>query len=237
MKLFQYWDTGEPPEDVAACIRSAVEANPELPHRLFSRTSAAHFIGKHVGGRERDAFLSLEVPAMQADYLRLAVLWAKGGLWNDVDNLSVQPFGTLIEAAPGGYISMLDQLLQTDLLIVPRPRSPFFRACLELATRHIESRMEGGAYHVTGPRVLNLIWAAIDPAGAHEDWHRARDPRFTASAEAIEVAALYPGAAGAFARMERRHDVWTGQWVKTAIPAYKASPLDWRRWTRPIYAA
>ncbi len=235
MKLFQYWDTGDPPDDVAACIASAREYNSEMDHRLFDQDSGAHFLGKYVGPRERKVFLTLAVPAMQADYLRLGVLWAKGGIWNDADNLSVAPFRTLIEQAPGGYISMLANLLQTDLLFVPKAGSPFFRACLELATRHIEARMVGDATEVTGPGVLNLLWAAVDSKGAHEDPHRARDPALSPTAEARAVAALYPDAGMAFAQLERRHDIWTGQWVKTSIPAYKSTPKDWRRWRGPIY--
>jgi len=139
--------------------------------------------------------------------------------------------------APGGYLSMLDNVLQTDVIYAPTPHSPYFAAVLELATRMIERREQGDAYNVTGPRLLNLIWAAIDAPGDHPDPHLARDRSLKPTPEAEEIAGLYPGAAEAFAAIERRHDIWTAKWARVVIPAYKASPLDWRNWDRPIYTS
>ncbi len=234
MKLFQYWDTGEPPDDVAACIESARVKNPSLDHQLYDRDRAAWLIGRRLGPREREAFLSLAIPAMQADYFRLCALWAKGGVWSDADNQSLLPFRKLVAGAHG-YISMADNLLQTDVLFVRERGDPFLRACLELATRHIEARLEGDAYHVTGPWVVNLIWTAIDPDGLHENARLARDPGFAATSEAKAVAALYPGAGAAFARFERVHDHRTARWVQWIIAGYKGTPRDWRRWPGPTY--
>lgn len=235
MKLFQYWDTGEPPDDVAECVQGVRDLNPQFAHRLFDRNTAVRFIDKHVGRRESDAFAALIMPAMQADYLRLCALWAKGGLWLDADMRCIRGFRSLLADAPDGYVSMLSNLLETDILFVRAPQSPFFRACLELATRHIEKRLDGQAYDVTGPRVLNLIWAAVDPAGAAEDSHLARDPSFLATPEAEAVAKLYPGAGEAFALMTRRHNIWSDLWAEVLHAAYKTGPTDWRRWRGPIY--
>ncbi len=234
MKLFQYWDTGEPPGDVAACIRSVRERNPEFTHRLFDRPNAAWFIGKHVGKQEQDAFLSLAVPAMQADYFRLCALWAKGGLWLDADMTSVIPLRTLITDAVGGYVSMVDRLLETDFLFVRDRHSPFYGACLDLATQRIEARTPGNAFEVTGPMVLNFVWAAIDPAGAHED-PSLRRRKIRPPPEALAAAARRPGAAEEFATYERRHDSWTFQWLSVALAHYKTTKSDWRQWTGPVY--
>jgi mannosyltransferase OCH1-like enzyme len=236
MKLFQYWDTGEPPEDVAECIQSVRDLNPEFDHQLFDRNSAAFFIGKRIGHREREAFSALAMPAMQADYFRLCALWAKGGLWIDADERCIRPFKTMLAEAPNGYVSMFFNLLQASPLYFPAPGSPFLRAVIELATRHIEARMAGQSYWVTGPAVLNHIWAAVDPAGAHDDPHRARDPEFKPSPEAEAVAALHPGAAEAVAGLVRRHDHWTYQWLtEEQRLAYKATPNDWRKWEGSAY--
>ncbi len=234
MKLFQYWDRGEPPDDVAACIESARVINPNLDHHLYDCERAARFIGKQLGQRERKAFSSLAIPAMQADYFRLCALWAKGGVWSDADNRSLLPFRRLF-AGTHGYISMADNLLQTDVLFVREPGDPFLRACLELATRHIEARLDGDAYHVTGPWVLNLIWAVVDAQGFHDNARLARDPNLAASSEARVVAELYPGAGAAFARFERAHDHRTARCVQWIIAGYKGTPADWRHWRGPVY--
>ena len=234
MKLFQYWDTGEPPEDVAGCIESARVLNPGLDHQLFDRDIATGFIGRRLGPREREAFLSLAIPAMQADYFRLCALWAEGGVWSDADNRSLLPFRKLIAGAHG-FISMADNLLQTDVLFVREPGDPFLRACLELATRHIEARLEGDAYHVTGPWIWNLIWAAVDPNGFHDNARLVRDPSFVTTSRAETVAALYPDAGAAFARFERGHENRLSRWVQWIIAGYKGTSGDWRQWRGPTY--
>ena len=117
MRLFQYWDSGDPPDDVAACIQSVRDLSPEFEHELFDRDQAAWFIGKRLGDRERAAFLSLAVPAMQGDYFRLCALWARGGLWVDADCRAVRPLRKLLVAAPTGFITMYARRLQNSLIL------------------------------------------------------------------------------------------------------------------------
>ncbi len=235
MKLFQYWDTGDSPDDVAACIESFRVMNPDMQHRLFSRDDAAWFIKKHFGQRELKAFEACAVPAMQADYFRLCAVWARAGLWVDADFRCARPLVQLARQAPGGYLSMLENLLQNFVIFAPSPENHFVGACLELASRHVERRSDGDASDVTGPKVLNLVWTAVDPEGADADHHCARDRSFKTSREAIEAAAQFPGAAEAMARITRRHDIWTNKWLANTWLRYKATPLDWRRWEGSIY--
>jgi mannosyltransferase OCH1-like enzyme len=236
MKLFQYWDTGEPPDDVAACIRSVREMNPEFEYARFDRDSAAWFIGKRLGEREQAAFLALAVPAMQADYFRLCAVWAKGGVWVDADTRAIQPIRSLLDQIDQGLLSMWNGWLQTHVIISPEAHNPFLRATLELVTRNVERRLHHTAYHVTGPMALNLIWCAVDPAGDHAVEHLRRNPHARATTEAAEIAALHPGAADAIARTSRLHDWQTYQWLKEdETTAYKATPADWRNWQGAIY--
>ena len=43
MRLFQYWDTGAPPDDVAACVESFHALNPAMRPRPFDRNDAAWY--------------------------------------------------------------------------------------------------------------------------------------------------------------------------------------------------
>ena len=235
MIIFQYWDAGDPPPDVAACIKSVRELNSELDHQLFDRDHAAAFIGERFGRRQRAAFLSLFVPAMQADYFRLCALSAKGGAWVDADLRCAIPLRSLFEKAPHGYLTMLDNRLQSSFLVQRKRGSHFFLAAIELATRHIEGRLRGTAYEVTGPHVLNLIWAVVDPIGAHQDRHLVRDQSVRPTSEARACASLYPEASTAFSCITRGHDVLTDHWLPKVMAAYKNGPRDWRNWQGPIY--
>jgi len=236
MRLFQYWDAGNPPADVAACIQSVRDVNPDFQHQLFDRDAAAWFIGKRIGERQREAFLSLAVPAMQADYFRLCALWARGGIWVDADTIALEPLSTLLVEVDRGFLSMWNGRLQSSPLISREPLNAFFGASMELATRNVERRLEKTAYEVTGPQILNLIWCAIDPVGAHEVEHLRRHPDAPQSQEASQVAALYPGAREAFSRMSRLHDWQTYRWLQeNEATGYKSTTNDWRRWRGSIY--
>ena len=238
MKLFQYWDTGDPPDDVAACIESVRAINPEMDHQVFSRDDAAWFIGKRIGARHREAFLSLAVPAMQADYFRLCALWAKGGIYVDADTECTSRLKGLRNRFPGGFVTMWDRLLQNHFLMIPNLQNPFVGACLELATRHVEARQSDTAHNVTGPLVLNLIWSAVDSTGEHEDIHLSRDPAITPTPGALASTALFPGAAEALTAMTRRHELYAVKWFRRVENlAYKRTPLNWLNWDGSNYYA
>jgi len=236
MKLFQYWDTGVPPEDVAACIQSVRDVNPEFEHCLYDCDRASWFIAKRLGVRHRDAFLALAVPAMQADYFRLCALWERAGVYVDADSTAMRPLRTLLAVAPGGYITMWNRMLQNHVLAIPSPGNPFIGAVLELATRNIEARLQDRAFEVTGPALFNQIWMAVDLEGAHEDEHLRRNPDLALTSAAEAVAALYPGAGEALASMERRHEMFTEQWLRRVEElSYRDSPSEWQTWKGPIY--
>ncbi len=173
---------------------------------------------------------------MQADYFRLCALWAKGGVWIDADSRALRPLGPFIRSVGEGFLSMWDGKLQNHVIVSRARHDPFLGAAVELSTRHIEQRLQRSAYYVTGPRVLNLIWTAIDPLGAHADGNLRRNPDAPRSAEARGVAALFPGALDAFSKFTRAHDWQTNQWImEVEDAAYKSTTADWRSWKGSIY--
>jgi hypothetical protein len=49
VKLFQYWDSGDPPAEVAGWIDSVRRLNPDLDHRLYDEAAAAAYIAERLG--------------------------------------------------------------------------------------------------------------------------------------------------------------------------------------------
>ena len=145
MKLFQYWDTGEPPPEVDAWIESFRTKNPEMRHRLYDRGAASWFIGKHFGERERRAFDACAIPSTQSDYFRLCAIIRSGGIYVDADLECVRPLASLVATAPHSLMLMWDLQLVHSFMMYRAPSDPFLCACLELATRNIEDRWPGGA--------------------------------------------------------------------------------------------
>jgi len=241
MRLFQYWDTGSPPPDVAPLIEAIGRDNPEHQHRLYDRESAAWLIGKHFGERFRRAFEACAVPAMQADYFRLCALLRYGGVYVDADGHSIQPLASLLAATPRNLMVTLDSYLTTGVMVFRTPGDPFLRAVLELATDNIEQHQFANVYLCTGPPVADAVRALLDPAWfgaafeAADAWARAmRFSLLLDRARAVTVVTAELAAAYSSIRLITVDEL--AAWVGTKRPAYKSSERDWRHWQGSIYA-
>ncbi len=239
MKIFQYWDTGEPPEDVARMIESFRVLNPGFKHRLFDRDAASWYIRKRLDDRAQRAFDACRAPAMQADVFRLAALWAEGGVYADADILCLVPIYMLIKKqARPGLIVVYRNRIQNGFIVQKEPRDPFIGACLELAIANIEARRFSDVYTATGPAIYNALWALIAPedsAGAPQDPY-ARDwdaPEVLVHArEQIQVT---PELVASFRSMTLLHQVGIDNWMVDGVPAYRQTSLHWYRWQGSIY--
>lgn len=241
MRIFQYWDTGTPPEEVAEWIESFRIKNPDLKHRLYDRDAAAWFIRKYIGDREKRAFEACAVPAMQSDYFRYCAILAKGGVYVDADFRCVSPLSGLLRSAPNALIAVWDRHLVAGLLMVRRPRDVFLRACLDLATANVEARWGPNSYMAAGPGVINAIRVLADPRtekvvtqGFDNEFGRKwQFPDLKArAAAAITITPELVASLGAFTLV---HILDTQPWIETPIPAYKSTELHWLKWRAPIY--
>ena len=241
MKLFQYWDTGSPPDQVAAWIDSVRAVNADLDHRLFDRDRAGWFIGKHVGRREQRAFEACAVPAMQSDYFRLCALKRSGGVYLDADFWCLKPLSDLLATAPHGLLESRRGQIVNGLMFIRQPADAFVDACLSLCTLNIERRDIPNVYTATGPGVLCAIQAVLRPETAapllaaldndlQRDWlfpellERARReiPVTAALVRAFDAITLTPKG-------------FLGSWIGKTDPAYKQTSRHWLNWPGSIY--
>ncbi|HEY5411517.1 MAG TPA: glycosyltransferase, partial [Caulobacteraceae bacterium] len=125
MRLFQYWDTGSPPDEVAGWIEGFRVGNPGFRHRLYDRDAASWFIGKQVGEREKRAFDAIAVPSMQSDYFRYCAVWALGGIYVDADFQSLAPLSGLLDQAPHSLMLVWDGHMVAGLMMCRQPGDPF----------------------------------------------------------------------------------------------------------------
>ena len=208
MKLFQYWDTGSPPAEVAGWIEGFAANNPEMKHRLYDRESASWFIAKHVGRRHQQAFDACAVPSMQADYFRACALLIKGGAWIDTDSVSGRPLGELFSRAPYAMILSWNDRFQLGLMMFRDGGDPLVAAWLEHITRNIERRAPGNASELTGPKAIRQVIEAAEPGSTVHG----------------SVAKITP-------------IPWSdaGEWIGMPQPAYKTGPRHWKNWSAPAY--
>lgn len=250
MQLFQYWDSPDPPEEVASWIDGFRGRNPELEHRLFDEAAAADFIGAHFGSRELAAFRALAMPAMQSDYFRLCALYRCGGVYVDADFESREPLAGLLSQAPHGLVLVWFNEMINGLILIRQPADPFIGACLKLATGNIEQRRfrdasRQGRFHAVrltaGIGLMNALWALIDetspdPSLADTPEHLRRKwdaPELLPFArDAIEVT---PDLTASFRSLTRLHMLETARWLGTPTPAYKDTGRHWLKWEGAVY--
>ena len=242
MKLFQYWDTGHPPAEVAAWIEGVRRINPDFQHQLFDRDSARWFIGKHTGQREQRAFEACAVPAMQADYFRLCALKRSGGFYIDADVELLKPLAALLDMAPHGMLQSRRGQLVNALMMLRQPDDPFVNACLQLCTINIENRDIPNVYTATGPGVLNAIQALLRPEMAQGlisqmDNLLQRDWLFTELVDrARREIAVTDELVRSFDAITLMPKGDLRPWIGKASPAYKETEIHWMNWPGSIYA-
>ena len=211
MRLFQYWDTGEPPDDVAAWIEGFRSMNPEMQHALYDRDRASWFIGKYVGERERRAFDELLVPSMQADYFRACAVFAKGGAYLDADSIPGEPLASLYSRAAHSLVMIWSDDLQPGVLMFRERGDALLKAWLDRMTVSIEKRQPGNASEVTGPIALTSIYSAA--------LERDLGPISAAARRLTTI----PWSEAA-------------RWIGVSSGAYKEGPRHWMNWIGPVYA-
>ncbi len=242
MKLYQYWDTGEPPPEVAGWIDGFRSMNPDMQHRLFDRGRASWFIGKHVGARERRAFDACAVPSMQSDVFRLCAVKRSGGLYVDADFRCLQPLAGLLSQAPHGMIASWDGELVHNFMLIRPPADPFIEACLRLCVLNIEAGDIPSAYTATGPGVLNALQAVIRPKRADALLAKMDNPlqRDWLFAEVVERArrefTVTDTLRRSFGAITAVPKSTLRPWVAKTEPAYKETGRHWLNWRGSIYA-
>jgi hypothetical protein len=164
--IFQYWDTGTVPDDVAVLVDSFRGRNPDLDHRVFSEHEAERFIASRLSARERDAFRACAIPAMQADYFRYCAALADGGVWADVDLRCRRALRPLLEGSEGVIFLRPDmvvangreaQRMENAFFAFREPGHPLLKLTVEIATANLEDRLTEGTWP-TGEHVREAVW-------------------------------------------------------------------------------
>ena len=241
MKLFQYWDTGSPPDEVAGWIEGFRVKNPELKHRLFDRDSASWFIRKHLGERYQRAFDACAVPSMQSDYIRICAVEVMGGVYADADLQCLQPLNGFIERAPRSLMLSWGKQLLHSFMMMREAHDPLISASLELVTRNIEERRFTSAYTATGPAILNAIRGLVYPGSLEKIFPILDNPvcrswDFPGLVEfSREVVSVTPELQQSLADLTVIRSVDALPWIGTEQPAYKETDAHWLTWNGPIY--
>ena len=241
MKLYQYWDSEQPPDEIAGWIEGFRQHNPEFDHRLYHRDKASWFIRKHFGEREQRAFDACAVPAMQSDYFRYCAIEKSGGVYADADYQAGEPLERLFARAPNALLLEWRGQWVGGLMMFRSAGNAFVRACREFATLNIEARRYENTFTVTGTGVINAIRLLLDPSSEAPIMNGLDNPhgrtwRFPElAAEARATVVVTPALRSDFDAITIMHHLQVERWIGTQQPAYKKTPRHWLHWEGPLY--
>jgi mannosyltransferase OCH1-like enzyme len=159
LRLVQYWDTGRPPAEVAALMRTWAD-DPAFWHDAFDRDAAIAYLGARFPNRVVAAFLKCRYPAMQADLFRYCTLLADGGLYVDADTANGGGMSEMLEGCGRGCIMNRQTKIANDFLYFAAPGDPLLEAVLERAVSNVEGEVSNNVWQVTGPGIMTALYAA-----------------------------------------------------------------------------
>jgi Glycosyltransferase sugar-binding region containing DXD motif len=235
-RIIQYWHSSELPEEVTEMTATFRELNPSLHHRVFCEEEAEEFIATHFTSRELAAFRSCAVPAMQADYFRYCAVLALGGVYSDVDFRCLQALQPLIESADRGLLARgRHEQVINGFFLFKQPDHPLLGLTLDLATAHVERRVDERVWAVTGPgifRGLSALHRIGSPAAVQQEFtHEGIRRRLRSLLDSVGD---YGRITEAFEGVRIIANETASEWIDTppTPPLYKRSEMDWVNWQK-----
>lgn len=133
-------------------------------YRYVSTEARAEYLKANAPERVYNAYMKLTDGAAQADLWRLAVIYAEGGVYMDIDATLVWPLeGILDDSSEAFYIKMRGNTHYTNYFLAAAPQQPAYARAIDIIIHNIENRDEAlGIYDTTGPTVLNQALEGLD---------------------------------------------------------------------------
>lgn len=241
MHIYQYWDQPEPPAEVSVWLDGFRADNPEMTHHVLNRKTATEFIALHFGPREVEAFSRCGPPAMQADYLRLCLMRAVGGIYLDADQTSGEPLASFLTGFSEAMICRWYIVMSNTVMVFRQPGDAFINAALDLATDNVLARRFHNVLASTGPPVLNAVWSAVNPeieaaieATVAPYWRpHGWDELLEQAKRLVRCKAEVRSALTRIALIQTDDCV---RWFGLTSPDYKKGDRHWENWPGSIYS-
>lgn len=173
-RVFQYWNSPQVPDDVAACLRSWTALGGVAEHVLFDDAAAEAFLLREYDAAHAAVFRRCYHPAMRSDFIRLAYLYRHGGIYADADEMCAGPlWGEYQSWKHAPAVLVLDDTIPAYLhnwFIAARPGARLLGAALEDVMARLDrpdAEARPDIWQSTGPGLVTRAFArtaAEEPA-------------------------------------------------------------------------
>ena len=161
--LFQTFKNTDVPEGMRRAALSWIENNPEYEYRFHDDDDCRRLIQEHFDTTVLRAFDSLNVGAFKADLWRYCALHVHGGVYADIDTVSVTPLREVIDPEDE-FVTVFAGAVSGGIFnafICSTPGHPFLQRTIEEAVSRILSGRADHPLAITGPlcmgRAINQV--------------------------------------------------------------------------------
>lgn len=163
-KLFQFWDTAEPPEQVAALMEENRRLNPDYQYRRFDVATAIEYMREKGEAKAVRAFRLAPHAAAKADIFRLVLLWHEGGVFLDADDRCIAPLGGLVDHSLRFMGYQEPPMSIGNNFLAVQPHEPIIRAALEDAKLAFSGPRGESIWLASGPGAITRAIATVGTA-------------------------------------------------------------------------
>lgn len=151
--IYQTYKTDELPFLTKWHIYNLKKRNPEFEYQFYDDQRVSDFIQSEFGSEIFDLYSKINIGAAKADFFRYAILYKKGGIYLDIDSLSLAKFNTFIQPSDSAIISLESNLeYYVQWALVYEPGHPFLAKTLEIVIDNLKhNRYPNDVHAMTGP--------------------------------------------------------------------------------------
>jgi tetratricopeptide (TPR) repeat protein len=160
-RIAQYWDSAEPPRDIARMMQSWRRQNPAHIHEIFDDAAAKAFIMQRFPIDVVRAYQRARHPAQRADIFRLAYLSAEGGFYADADDNCLCPLDSFVGPGTTLFLSQENYGTIGNNFMGAVPGHPVIERALALVTEAMNRGDADLLWLSTGPGLLTRAFAHV----------------------------------------------------------------------------
>ena len=175
--IVQFWDS-DASEEVQGLLDSVRDANPSMPYRFFDDETAREFVRVEFGAEVVAMYDNAALPAMRADLFRYCWLARHGGFYVDADYGSLQPLEPLIAEGNAGILYERPKGICNSAIYARDPDDPLMVRMLEIALQNVRTRRSRSVWDMTGPAVLQRLYAGDDTRTLFDGYRLMREEEF-----------------------------------------------------------
>jgi len=175
--ILQFWDA-EAPHYIQVLLKSVECNNSDLDYVLYNDDMASIYIAEHYGEEMRSVYQSCALPSMRADLFRYFYLLREGGFYIDADFSCSQSLDPLLEKGTAGCLYERKAGICNGILFVRNANNPLIERILSDALANISSRKSNSVWSVTGPGVIQRLYAYERNRQLFEDFGIIDDDEF-----------------------------------------------------------